>query len=211
MFDHRIQCGTSTKQGRREGHIPNDQGVQIKLFVDPKVRPVVQKLRRVPLAIEEIVESKVAELLKRDIIEKVSEPAQWVSAVVPIKKTNGDYRICIDFRPLNKALRTQGYKMPDVESFLTTVPQSVKFSKFDFANAFFLIELDESSRHFTTFITGSGLYRFKILPMGLKCSPEEYQKVMDQKFADLDKVCALFFFCMLLKIQGVFFFGLFLL
>lgn len=172
-------------QDNRDHGFPTLQGYTVKLFVDPSVRPVIQKLRRPPVAIEDTMTRKIEQMLKDGIIERVETPAEWVSALVPIKKENGDYRVTVDFRRLNQAIKTQGYQMPDVESFLTSIPHSTKFSKIDFPNAFFLIELDEESRRYTTFITISGLYRFKRLPMGLKCSPEEYQKAMDQVFAGL--------------------------
>ena len=183
-----LKVGLQINQVEAKKPFPMLKGCEVKLYVDPSVRPVVQKLRKVALELEPILEEKMKELLQQDIIEKVFEPAKYVSSVVLIKKSNGEYRFCVDFRPFNKAIRTQGYKMPDVETFLTTLPKGVKFSKFDFTNAFFMLPLVEDSRHYTTFIVKGGLYRFKRLPMGLKCAPEEFQKRMDQLFADLDKV-----------------------
>lgn len=183
-----LKVGYNISQVISKKPFPKLEGYEVRLYVDPNVRPVVQKLRSIALDLEPVVKAKVQELLDLDIIEPVSEPAQWVSSVVLIKKSNGEYRFCVDFRPLNKAIKTQGYCMPNVETFLTTLPKGVKFSKFDFSNAFFLLPLDEDSKHYTTFITKNGLFRFKRLPMRLKCAPEEFQKAMDQIFADLDKV-----------------------
>lgn len=185
---YNVAAETKAPNVKNTSVFPMLPGYETKLYVDSNIRPIIQKLRQVPIAVEEPIKRKIQEMMDKDIIEKISTPSEWVSPIVPIKKPNGDYRITVDYRRLNQAIKTQGYKMPDVENFLTTIPRSVKFSKLDFPNAFFLIKLEESSRRFTTFITNSGLYRFKRLAMGLKCAPEEYQKAMDQLFAGLEGI-----------------------
>lgn len=144
------------------------------------VRPVIQRYRPVPLALEDKIEEKVQELLKLGIIERVPEgsPPEWISPVVPVQKKNGEMRLCIDLRRVNEAVIRSRYPLPAPNYLLSTIEPSVKFSLIDFTDAFFHFELDEASRNLTAFITKSGLYRFTRLTMGLKCAPEEFTKGM---------------------------------
>jgi len=57
-------------------------GYQLKLHIDPEVRPVAQKTRRIPYSLKEKVTRQINELLDFDIIEKVSGPTTWFSPAV---------------------------------------------------------------------------------------------------------------------------------
>ena len=61
--------------------------------------------RRLPIAIRELVQENLDEMEAEDIIAKVAEPTPWVSLMVVVRKKNGDVRICIDPRDLNKAVQ----------------------------------------------------------------------------------------------------------
>jgi len=51
-------------------------------------------------------------LVEGGIIAKVSEPTEWISSTVVVMKPNGKIRLCLDPRPLNKALKRNHYPMP---------------------------------------------------------------------------------------------------
>lgn len=70
-------------------------GYQLKLHIDPEVRPEAQKPRRIPYPLKEKVTRKINELLDLDIIEKVSGSTMWVNpAVFAPKSDKDDMRIC---------------------------------------------------------------------------------------------------------------------
>ena len=54
-------------------------------------------------------------MVKSEVIVQVEEPTEWVSGMVVAEKPNGDVRICIDPKLLNKAIKRQHYKMPTTE------------------------------------------------------------------------------------------------
>ena len=153
---------------------------QAKLHVDEKIKPVAQKLRPIPFGLRGKVEHKLQELIDYDIIEEVNGPTPWVSPVVIVPKSSGDIRLCVDMRMANKAILRERHPIPTVDDILHNLNGSTTFSKLDLKWGFHQIELDESSRHITTFVTHKGLYRYKRLSFGVNSAPELYQHIIQQ-------------------------------
>lgn len=165
---------------------PKVDGFQVKIHIDSSVTPVIQPCRRCPLALEAEVETEIRNMLDKGIIEPVEGPPVWVSPIVPVKKSNGKLRICVDMRVANTAVRTEQYQLPDAT--ITAIPSVAKVSKLDLSQAYFHFELDEQSRDITTFTSQSGIYRFKRLMFGLKSAPEVFQRSMDVLFRGIDYI-----------------------
>ncbi|XP_055615001.1 uncharacterized protein K02A2.6-like [Toxorhynchites rutilus septentrionalis] len=160
--------------------------IQINIQMDPNIKPVFQPLRRIPMPLEDAVNKKLDELLARDIIEKKTGPANWVSPLVVANKANGEIRLCVDLRRVNQAVIRDRHPMPVIEDVLAKVGRGNIWSTLDVKDAFSLLELDEPSRDIVTFISHRGLYRFKRLPFGLVSAPEIFQRIMDEILADCD-------------------------
>lgn len=65
-------------------------------------KPIQQKLRKIHPNLESLIKAKLNKLLKTKIIFPIKH-SKRVSNLVPVRTNNGDIRICIDFRNLNKA------------------------------------------------------------------------------------------------------------
>ena len=64
----------------------------------------------------EIVKEALDKQVRDDIIEPVTEPTEWCSAMVPvIKSDKSSVRICVDFRKLNMSLKREIYLIPTFE------------------------------------------------------------------------------------------------
>ena len=99
------------------GNLP----VVYKMRLDPNAIPVVRPACKLPLAMEKSVKRE-RERIKIGAITPVSEPNEWISQMVAVKKKDGSIRICIDPRDLNRALKRPHHPMRTVED--------VAFSKF---------------------------------------------------------------------------------
>ncbi|XP_062557310.1 uncharacterized protein LOC134222183 [Armigeres subalbatus] len=84
---------------------PKVPNVSLNIHLDKNVQPVVQAARRFPIAMEADVENAIQELLQKNIIERAEGPLTWVSPLVPIRKTDGRIRLCVDMRAANKAVK----------------------------------------------------------------------------------------------------------
>ena len=81
------------------------------------VKPVQQKLRKSHPNPEGQIKIELNKLLNAKIIFPVRH-SNWVSNMVPVRKKNGDIRICIDFRNLNKACQKDNFPLPTMEQIL---------------------------------------------------------------------------------------------
>jgi transposase InsO family protein len=148
---------------------------QVKLKTDPSIKPVAQPVRRTPFGLREKVEKKIEELIEADIIEPVEEPTEWVSPTVIVPKANNDIRICVDMRRVNQAVLRERHPIPTTEELLQDMNKSKVFSKFDLKWGYHQLELHPDSRNLTTFVTHTGLYRYKRLLFGISVASEIFQ------------------------------------
>lgn len=166
------------------------KGYEVELHVDETIKPKQQPYRRIAHHLIQPVEKELQKLLKNDIIEKVSEPSEWVSAivVVPKPKKPGEVRITIDSRLANKAIKRTRYVVPTTEQIAYDMNGAKVFSRLDCNKAFHQVRLKKKSRPITTFITHKGRFRFKRLHMGVNVASEEFQKALGEALEGLEGV-----------------------
>lgn len=167
------------KVDRTSKAFPKIRGIKLNIPVDRTVPPIIQPLRRCPIPLLDKVEEKLNELLKMDIIERVTRPTSWVSPLVPILKDNGELRLCIDMRRANQAIQRLNHPLPVFEDLVSRFRNAKFFTTLDIKQAFHQVELSEDCRDVTTFITNWGLFRYKRLLFGVNCAPELYQNLME--------------------------------
>ncbi|KAG8177067.1 hypothetical protein JTE90_015719 [Oedothorax gibbosus] len=84
-----------------------------------------------------------------------------------VKKKNGEWRICGDFRRLNSVTIPDRYPIPHIQDFTFGLKGKQIFSKIDLVNAYYQIPLDEDSVPKTAMITPFGLYEYRYMCFGL--------------------------------------------
>lgn len=128
----------------------------------------------------------IQDLLDKNIIERTDGPLSWVSPLVPIRKTDGRIRLCVDMRVANQAVIRENYPMPNIDAAIASIPKVTKLSKIDLESAYYHFELDQKSRDITTFVSRSGTYRFCRLMFGIKSAPELFQRAMEILFRGIE-------------------------
>ena len=83
--------------------------------IDPNVKPVVHPPHRVPFALRHKLRAELDRMVSLGVIEKVDQPTDWVNSIVLIEKHNGDLRICLDPKDLNRAIKQECAQMPTTE------------------------------------------------------------------------------------------------
>ncbi len=157
------------------------------LEIDKTIPPVKNQPRRVAVAIKEELKLKLNDLEERQIIAKVSEPTEWISSMVIVKKP-GKMRLCIDPKPLNTALKRPHYMLPTVDDVLPKLTKARVFTVLDAKDGFWQIKMDQESSLLTTFGTPFGRYRWLRMPFGIATAPEEFQRRQHEIVEDLPGV-----------------------
>jgi ribonuclease HI len=104
--------------------------IQHVIPMKPQTLPFQQKLRKMHPKLEPTVQKELNKLLSAKIIFPVRH-TQWVSNLVPVRKKNGEIRLCVDFRNLNKASDKDNYPVPPMEQILQQVSGSERLSLLD--------------------------------------------------------------------------------
>ena len=160
----------------------------VHLETDPNVPPVQMPLRRLPIGIRDKVSAELQTMEAQGIITPVTEPSTWVSALLVAAKPDGRIRICIDPKPLNKALKRAHFCMPTIDEVLSKLSDAKVFSTCDVASAFWSLKLDDESSRLTTFETPFGRYRWIRMPFGISPAPEIFQARMHEALSGLNGV-----------------------
>ena len=148
----------------------------LHLEIDESISPVQLPTRRIPLAVKDKLKAELNRLVDVNAITPVDTPTTWISAIVVTVKKNGDIRLCIDPKPLNKALKRNHYPSPTIDDILSNLAQARCFSVLYAKNGFWHVRLDEPSSYATTFGTPWGRYRWLRMPFGISPAPEEFQR-----------------------------------
>ena len=163
----------------------------LHIDIDPAIPPVRLPLRRLPIAIKDKVRSELEQLVKNGVITPEPEPTLWISALLVVTKPNGKIRICIDPKPLNRALHRNHYPMPTIEDVIPDLKNAKVFSTVDAKDAFWHVLLDEESSKLTTFQTPFGKFRWLRLPFGISVAPEEFQRRIHNALSGLDGIACI--------------------
>ena len=161
---------------------------ELHLEIDESMTPVKMPVRRVPIGMKNKLKNELRKMENANIITKVDTPTDWVSSLVVVKKASGKLRVCVDPKPLNKALKRCHYPLPVLEDLLPELSDAKVFSKVDVKNAFWHVCLDEESSFLTTFETPFGRYRWNRMPFGISPAPEYFQQFLDKNLEGLDGI-----------------------
>lgn len=158
---------------------------EYRIEIDKRVEPVKLPKRRVPVAMMTSLKGELRELQEREIITPVEKSTDWISSLVTVQKPNGKTRVCIDPRPLNKALKRSHFPLPTIEDVLPDLSRAKVFTVCDVKHGFWHVKLEEESSYLTTFATPFGRYRWLRMPMGISPAPEIFQQKLTQALEGL--------------------------
>ena len=147
-------------------------------------QPVRHRPRRLPYAHRAEAEHQIAEMLNQGIISPSNSP--WSSPIVLVKKRNGEFRFCVDYRRLNEVTENDSHPLPNIADILDSLGNSRYFSTLDLRNGYWQIEIDQKDRPKSAFVTSSGLFQFNRMSFGLKTAPATFQRAMEIVLAGLN-------------------------
>ena len=99
-----------------------------------------------------------------------------------VKKSNGKWRMCIDFTDLKKACPKDNFPLPRIDQLVDTTAGHKLLSFMDAFSRYNRILMDEDDQEKTSFVTSQGLYCYKVMPFGLKNVGATYQRSVNRMF-----------------------------
>jgi transposase InsO family protein len=148
--------------------------------------PIKQPLRRQPLVKRQAIHDEIEKMKQQDLIEPSSSP--WASPVVLVKKRDGSWRFCIDYRKLNDVTIKDSYPIPRIDDSLDALSGNSGrrwFSTMDLASGYWQVAMDPKSAEHTAFVSAEGLFQFKVMPFGLTNAPATFERLMETILAGL--------------------------
>ncbi|KAH7562953.1 reverse transcriptase [Bipolaris maydis] len=115
--------------------------------------------------------------LKKGFIRPGSGP--MASPILFVKKPNGKWRLCVDFRRLNSVTRKNRYPLPLITELMDRLQGAKWFTKFDVREGFYRIRIKEGHEWMTAFKTKYGLFEYTVMPFGLTNAPATFQSVIN--------------------------------
>ncbi|GKE94768.1 putative reverse transcriptase domain-containing protein, partial [Tanacetum coccineum] len=158
--------------------LPPPRQVEFRIDLIPDATPVA----RVPyhLAPSEMKElsKQLQELSEKGIIRPSSSP--WGALVLFMKKKDGSFRMCIDYRELNKLTIKNQYPLPRIDDLFDQLQGSSVYSKIDLRAGYHQLRISVEDIPITAFRTRYGHYEFQVMPFGLTNAPAVFMNLMNR-------------------------------
>ncbi|CAJ2663183.1 unnamed protein product [Trifolium pratense] len=156
-----------------------------RVLIDPgsscDIIAVVQRRRRQSPEKAEAAEKAVKDLLEANFISE-ARYTTWLSNVVLVKKSNGKWRMCVDYTDLNRACPKDSYPLPCIDKLVDNSSGFKLLSFMDAYSGYNQIPMAVADRGKTAFMTESGNYYYNVMPFGLKNAGATYQRMMNKVF-----------------------------
>lgn len=159
-----------------------DVKVKTKIILNDD-EPVYQRPRRLAPLEKKVVDDQITEWLNDGTIRQSS--SDFASPIALAKKKDNTYRVCIDYRELNKKVVRDRYPMPIVEDQLDRLSKAKVYTTLDLKNSYFHVPVSEESVKYTAFVTHNGQYEFTKTPFGLCISGNSFGRFINSVFQEL--------------------------
>ena len=140
--------------------------------------PVRERHRPLPPAMYQEMKTLLNDMLEKDVITESRSP--WAAPIVLVKKKDGSWRFCVDYRKLNAVTHKDAFPLPRIEETLTSLTRARWFSTLDLASGYWQVGMDPRDQEKTAFTTPLGLFEFNRMPFGLCNAPATFQRLMQQ-------------------------------
>lgn len=170
--------------------LPGMTGPAMSLHVNPEAAPrSVHTPLPVPIDWQEAVKKQLDDDVNLGVLEKVpfGEPSLWCHRMILTRKSNGTPRRTVDLSPLNPHCLRETHHVKSPFHQAKSVPPDTWKTVIDAWNGFHSVPIAPEDRHYTTFITPWGRYRYKVAPQGFLASGDGYSRRYDEIIADVER------------------------
>ncbi|KAI8559871.1 hypothetical protein RHMOL_Rhmol04G0209100 [Rhododendron molle] len=146
--------------------------VEHRIPLLPDAKPVKQKLRQMRPDWVQKIKDEVTKQIDASFL-MVSQNPTWVANIIPVPKKNGQIRVCVDFRDLNKASPKDDFPLPHIDVLVDNTAGHASLLFMDDFSGYNQILMAPEDHEKTTFITKWGTYCYLVMPFGSE-APHAY-------------------------------------
>jgi hypothetical protein len=146
--------------------------------------PVTARFRRLDVEKLAAAKAEFLQLEKEGIVRR--SDSSWASPLHMVRKPDGSWRPCEDYRRLNLVTEPDAYPLPNMMDFTTRVAGCKVFSKIDLRKGYLQIPMHPADIQKTAITTPFGLFEFLRLPFGFRNVGNTFQRKMDRVTGDLE-------------------------
>ncbi|GJT67861.1 reverse transcriptase domain-containing protein [Tanacetum coccineum] len=129
------------------------------------------------VAINDMVSKLVTARIMREV-----HYYDWLYNPVMVKKSDSSWRMCVDFKDLNKACPKDGYPLPEIDWKVEILLRMSPSNAFRCYKGYHQIQMAEEDEEKTAFITNQGIFCYTKMPFGLRNAGATYQRLVDKAF-----------------------------
>jgi hypothetical protein len=173
-----------------------------KILLEEGMKPVIDQQRRLNPIMKEVVKKEIIKWLDAGIIYPISD-SSWVSPVQCVPKKGGmtvvkndnneliptrtitGWRVCMDYRKLNKATRKDHFPLPFIDQMLDRLAEHEYYCLLDGYSGYNQIAISPEDQDKTTFTCPYGTFAFRRMSFGLCNAPATFQRCMMAIFSDM--------------------------
>ncbi|KAD4385578.1 hypothetical protein E3N88_25747 [Mikania micrantha] len=158
--------------------LPPVRQVEFRIDLIPGAAPIAKTPYRLAPSEMQELSSQLQELLDQGFIRPSFSP--WGAPILFVKKKDGSFRMCIDYRELNKVTIKNRYPLPRIDDLFDQLQGSRHFSKIDLRSGYHQLRIHEDDIPKTAFRTRYGHYEFLVMPFGLTNAPAVFMDLMNR-------------------------------
>eukprot|EP00253_Pinus_taeda_P028567 PITA_28567 len=157
--------------------LPPKREIQHEIHLHPDCPLPNIGMYRMSIMENDEIKKQIKDLLDKGFIRPSTLPCG--SQIVLIPNKDGTWRMCVDFRALNKITVKNRYPLPTIDDLLDQLKDAQYFTTSDLRSGYHQVRIEESDIWKTVFKTKQGLFEWLVMPFGLCNAPATFMWVMD--------------------------------